>query len=119
VILEQNTSICALSRGWNIKSSIANQWKCSDDIPIINACEWNGVECYLDAVTDLHLDSSDISGTIASEIGKILFPYARTAYACHDGNVCVFLGGLQGLYVFTLSSNKLTGTIPTEIGMVC
>lgn len=82
-----------------------------------DVCQWDGVGCSLDepgTITTLNLESSDLVGTIPSDISKLtsLVHLLLSDNRLH-GTIPDTLGvGMTNLVVVDLSSNNLRGALP-------
>ncbi|MCD0467445.1 VWA domain-containing protein [Flavobacterium sp. ENC] len=78
---------------------------------------WYGVQFNNGHVSEINLDSNNLSGTIPKEIENL--PYLRVLSLNSNkitGEIPKEIGKLTILYNLGLSGNQLTGNIPTEIG---
>ncbi len=78
---------------------------------------WHGVTVANNRVTEVKLQSNNLSGTIPSDLGnlsnlQILYLYSNTL----TGSIPTTLGNLDSLTELILHTNQLSGSIPQELG---
>lgn len=83
---------------------------------VVNSCNWTGVTCEGDRVTELDLSRNSVMGIIVSELGFLTSLTALKISSNHlVGAIPTEIGKLTQLQVFKVDDNELTGTIPTEL----
>lgn len=78
-------------------------------------CEWAGVTCHSDKVTDINLDGFQLTGTFPLELTKL--DYLRDISMSHNslrGTLPRELAQMKHLTDIELQRNQFTGTIPHE-----
>lgn len=80
-------------------------------------CEWEGVTCTANHVTELILDNNNLSGKIPPQLRQLprlkkLFLWGNRL----NGKIPPQLGQLSKLTELSLTINQLTGPIPPELG---
>lgn len=84
-----------------------------------NGCNWTGVTCEGDHVTELDLSRNSVKGTIVSEIGFLTSMTVFKVYSNHlVGAIPTEMGKLTKLKVIQVNDNELAGTIPTELSQL-
>lgn len=79
-------------------------------------CEWYGVTCTGDAVTNLSLNYNDLTGTIPPELGNLdNLTYLSLIGNVLTGSIPAELGNLSNISRIFLPENQLTGPIPAEL----
>jgi Leucine-rich repeat (LRR) protein len=80
-------------------------------------CGWYGMTCSTGHVTELHLDSNQLSGSIPPELGNLANLQNLSLNSNQlSGYVPYVLGNLSNLQYLDLNSNQLSGSIPFELG---
>jgi Leucine-rich repeat (LRR) protein len=95
--------------GWNFDSMTP------PDTSVVSS--WYGVELSGDRVISLFLDENQLSGTIPSDLGNLL--YLQDLYLGFNqlsGEIPSVLGNLTNLITLYLNDNELTGAIPSLLG---
>ncbi|KAL5707768.1 hypothetical protein ACHQM5_018630 [Ranunculus cassubicifolius] len=88
-------------------------WSADDSDP----CMWSGVHCKDGKVQILDLSGLSLGGTLAPELGKLIYLKSLILHKNHFmGIIPNEFGELTRLELLDLSSNNLSGTIPAEIG---
>ena len=88
--------------GWNVEN---------------DPCDWYGVVCDNNSLTELILTANNLSGNIPKEIGafKNLTDLSMDLNNL-SGEIPVEIGELSNLWSLNLRYNNLSGSIPSEIG---
>jgi Leucine-rich repeat (LRR) protein len=83
----------------------------------VSECDWYGVTCTGNHVTQIDLHGNNLVGTIPSSIGSLTFlEYLWLPTNQLTGSIPTQLGSLPNLQYLWLSHNQLTGSIPTQLG---
>lgn len=89
-----------------------NKW----DTGQCNVCLWPGIVCAGDRVTELHLPSNNLVGSLPAEIGDL--PYLEVI-SLHDnqltGGIPLEIGQLSKLKALFLKVNQLQGSVPVNL----
>ncbi len=94
---------------WNFSSSTP------PDASIVNG--WYGVTVTNNRVTELLLNSNQLTGSIPTELGNLSNLEELELNSNQlTGSIPTELGNLSNLEELELNSNQLTGSIPTELG---
>ncbi|KAL1818051.1 hypothetical protein ACET3Z_020625 [Daucus carota] len=82
----------------------------------IHFCQWNGVKCSSQRVTELDLSSKQLVGTLSSHIGNLSFLRVLSLYENNfHGLIPNEIGRLSRLQIFSLASNSFEGELPTNL----
>jgi len=99
-------------------STGGNHWKNNTGwLSTYTPCDWFGVNCEGGNVTDLTLNSNQLSGTLPSELENL--SYIRLLYLGNNnllGGLPLELGNLTNLMELELWGNELNGSIPSTYG---
>ena len=81
-------------------------------------CNWQGIRCYYEHVTQLELSSNQVSGTIPTSLGYSLSKLTSLKLGNNQlsGTIPSSLGHLSQLTILELNNNQLRGPIPVPIG---
>ena len=82
-----------------------------------NVCNWYGVTCENNRVTQLRLDDNQLMGSLPTELSNLA--NLRTLFLSTNqlsGSIPAELGNLANLEVLFLFNNQLSGSIPAELG---
>ena len=83
---------------------------------IENECNWHGVTCTNDSVTELSLLSNKLKGNIPAELGNLTNLRNLNLYGNQiSGNIPAELSNIADLRILDLGWNQLTGNFPTEL----
>ena len=83
----------------------------------VSECNWYGVTCTGNHVTQLYPYGNNLVGTIPSSIGNLTYLEILSLFNNKlTGNIPASLGSLTNLGYLALYNNQLTGSIPTELG---
>ncbi|HTX91522.1 MAG TPA: leucine-rich repeat domain-containing protein [Anaerolineales bacterium] len=80
-------------------------------------CSWYGVFCQDDHVSELQMESNNLSGFLPAQLGNLThlkYLYLNNNHVA--GFIPAELGNLTALMELGMDNNLLTGTIPTELG---
>ena len=80
-------------------------------------CNWYGITCSGGHVTEIDLQSNNLTGSIPTSIGAL--PYLTSLdlqYNGLTGTLPTALGSLSNLVVLDVGENSLTGAIPYQLG---
>jgi hypothetical protein len=88
----------------------------------VNECEWAGISCIDDCITEIEFEENALNGTIPTEIGMSTIsptpPICAFSTVPHPPNarICHCTGLLSDLAIWGMERGNLSSTIPTEIG---
>jgi len=107
-------ALLALSKNLVLPSDITSRWNASNATP----CKWYGVGCNKrNRVVSLDLSSSEVSGSIGSEIGLLKYLHVLNLSANNiSGFIPPELVNCSMLEQLDLSQNFLSGKIPASMG---
>ena len=90
-----------------------NDWPVSD----CDVCDWYGVTCVNNRVTELRLANNNLRGYIPSEIGELTdLEYLDLSDNDLFWDIPPSIGNMLQLRSIRLSDNQLTGVVQSEIG---
>eukprot|EP01041_Mallomonas_annulata_P006176 gene6177-12511_t len=113
--------MCDVVAAWNGSSSLPSTWSCnSNNVPTTAICSWTGLTCTRGVLTAITLSELSISGTMPTSLGALrhLNSLMLTSLSSLDGSIPSSLGLMTVLTKLTLSGNRLTGNIPSEISLM-
>ena len=93
-------------------------WTENTDWKVTNTpCSWKGVTCSGGHLTEIDLNTNQMTGTIPIELGNLVnLTYLGLYFNQLTGTIPAELGNLNNLTKLHLHGNQLTGAIPIELG---
>ena len=94
----------------------ASWWNSTNWLTSATIADWYGVDVSSGYVSQLYLQSNQLSGTIPPELGSLSnLQYLNLDSNLLSGSIPPQLGSLSSLYEMYLSNNLLSGSIPSEL----
>ncbi|RKZ36322.1 MAG: hypothetical protein DRQ49_18120, partial [Gammaproteobacteria bacterium] len=99
-------------------STDGDNWTENTDWKVTNTpCSWKGVTCSGRHLTEIDLNTNQMTGTIPIELGNLVnLTYLGLYFNQLTGTIPAELGNLSNLTKLHLYGNQLTGAIPTVLG---